>query len=327
MSGCGHDHGAHAHGHSHGHHDHAAGASERAVAIAAALIGSFMLVEVAGGLISGSLALLADAGHMLTDFASLAMAWFAFRLARRPADWQRSYGYDRFKVLVAFVNGLSLIAIAAWITVEAALRLAEPGPILAGTMLWVAVAGLVVNVAAFLVLTRNAGDELNLRAATLHVVGDMLGSVGAILAALIIMGTGLVWVDPVLSVLVAALIVRSAWSVTREAGHILLEGTPPGVDEGTIEADLETLPGVRDVHHVHIWSITGERRVATLHACIADALDPDDARRAIKRRLALHHAVAHATVEIEHGACVGGDCVEGDCAGARTRTKEHEVLQ
>ena len=323
MSGCGHDHGhSHGHAHAHGHHDHAAGASERAVAIAAVLIGSFMLVEVAGGLISGSLALLADAGHMLTDFASLAMAWFAFRLARRPADWKRSYGYDRFKVLVAFVNGLSLIAIAAWITVEAAMRLAEPGLILAGTMLWVAVAGLAVNVAAFLVLTRNAGDDLNLRAATLHVLGDMLGSVGAILAALIIMGTGLVWVDPVLSVFVALLIVRSAWGVTREAGHILLEGTPHGVDEGAIEADLETLEGVRDVHHVHCWSISGERRVATLHASIGDDMNPDDARRAIKRRLALHHAITHATVEIEHGACVGGDCVEGDCVGAGTGVKE-----
>ena len=316
MSACGHDHAPH------GHHDHAAGASERAVAIAAALIGSFMLVEVAGGVISGSLALLADAGHMLTDFASLAMAWFAFRLARRPADWQRSYGYDRFKVLVAFVNGVSLIAIAAWITIEAALRLAEPAPILAGTMLWVAIAGLVVNIAAFLVLTRS-GDDLNLRAATLHVMGDMLGSVGAILAALIIMGTGFVWVDPVLSVIVAALIVRSALGVTREAAHILLEGTPHGVDEGAIEADLETLPGVRDVHHVHCWSITGERRVATLHACITDTAEPDEVRRLIKRRLVLHHAIAHATVEIEHGECVGGDCVEAGCVGARSPAVEH----
>ena len=312
MSGCGHDH---SHGHGHGHglggHDHAAGASERAVLIAAVLTGAFMLAEVAGGLISGSLALLADAGHMLTDFVGLALAFVAFRLARRPADWSRSYGYDRFQILVAFVNGLSLIAIAAWIVREAVERIAAPAPILAGTMLWVAVGGLVVNVVAFWVLTRDASENLNLRAASLHVLGDMLGSVGAIAAALLIMATGMTLFDPILSVLVALLVLRAAIRVVRESAHILLEGTPAAIDEGAVEADLETLPGIEDVHHVHCWSLTGERRLATLHARIADGVDADGARRAIKDRLRFAHGIGHATVEIEHGACVGGDCGEG----------------
>ena len=321
MSGCGHDH---SHGHGHGHglggHDHAAGASERAVLIAAVLTGAFMLAEVAGGLISGSLALLADAGHMLTDFVGLALAFVAFRLARRPADWRRSYGYDRFQILVAFVNGLSLIAIAGWIVWEAATRIAAPAPILAGTMLWVAVAGLAVNVAAFWVLTRDASENLNLRAASLHVLGDMLGSVGAIAAALLIMATGITLFDPVLSVLVALLVLRAAVGVVRESAHILLEGTPAAIDEGAVEADLETLPGIEDVHHVHCWSLTGERRLATLHARIAEGADADGARRAIKDRLRFAHGVGHATVEIEHGACVGDDC--GEARGHGTDREE-----
>ncbi|NVK59936.1 MAG: cation diffusion facilitator family transporter, partial [Rhodobacteraceae bacterium] len=196
----GHDH-AHGHGHSHphGHAGHSHGptlsandtpearrSKERAILIAAALTGGFMGAEVIGGLISGSLALLADAGHMLTDFASLLLAWFAFRLARRPADWKRTYGFDRFSVLAAFVNGVMLFAIAGWIVVEAIQRLRDPHEVLGGLMLWVAMGGLVVNVLAFWVLSRAEGDNLNVHAAALHVMGDLFGSVAAIAASLII---------------------------------------------------------------------------------------------------------------------------------------------
>ena len=160
----GHDHHNHSHGHGHSH------GNERAVGIAALLTGSFMLAEVAGGLISGSLALLADAGHMLTDFASLVLAWFAFRISRRPADWKRTYGFDRLSVLAAFVNGIALIALTIWISIEAVLRLLNPNPVTGSIMMGVAVAGLVVNIIAFWVLTRAENDNLNLRAAALHVM-------------------------------------------------------------------------------------------------------------------------------------------------------------
>ena len=299
--GAGHDHSGHSHGPSLSAHD-APGtrrSKERAIAVAAALTGAFMGAEVVGGLVSGSLALLADAGHMLTDFASLVLAWLAFRLARRPSDWRRTYGFDRFSVLAAFVNGLSLFAIAIWICVEAWHRLGEGGEVLGGLMLWVAVAGLAVNLASFWVLSRVEGDNLNVRAAALHVLGDLLGSVAAIAAALVILRTGWTPIDPILSVLVALLILRSAWAVVRESGHILLEGAPAGFDARAVAADLEaSVDGVARAHHLHAWSITQERPMATLEVDAAAGADPDAVRRAVKARLEEAHGVGHATVEV-----------------------------
>ena len=222
-----HGHRHHGQGHqSHGHHGHGAhthGANETAVGIAALLTGGFMVAEFVGGVVSGSLALLADAGHMLTDTGALVMAWIAFRLQRRPATSARTYGFDRLSVLVAFVNGLSLFVIAGWVCLEAWHRLQAPGEILGGLMLWVAIGGLIVNVAAFWVFTRGDDSNINVRAAALHVAGDLLGSVAALAAALIIIFTGWTPIDPILSVLVALIILRSAWRIVTESGHILLE--------------------------------------------------------------------------------------------------------
>jgi len=301
-----HDH-DHAHGHGHGH-SHGAGAGEQRLAVAAALTGLFMLAEVVGGYVSGSLALIADAGHMLTDFASLALAWYGFRLARRPADWRRTYGYDRFSVLAAFTNGIALFVIAAWIAVEAWHRLSQPTEVLGGVMMWVALAGLGVNVAVFYVLHSGAHQNLNIRAATLHVLGDLLGSVAALVAALVIMTTGWMPIDPLLSVLVAAIILRSAWTVVAESGHILLEGAPSGLDSRVLAADLvETVPDVIDIHHVHAWSISEERPMITLHARISEtAGDPEAITAEIKQRLKDRFRIAHATIEIERNACADG---------------------
>ena len=306
----GHDH-SHDHGHAHGHghgHSHGAGAGEQRLAVAAALTGLFMLAEVVGGYVSGSLALIADAGHMLTDFASLALAWYGFRLARRPADWRRTYGYDRFSVLAAFTNGIALFVIAAWIAVEAWHRLSQPTEVLGGVMMWVALAGLGVNVAVFYVLHSGAHQNLNIRAATLHVLGDLLGSVAALVAALVIMTTGWMPIDPLLSVLVAAIILRSAWTVVAESGHILLEGAPSGLDSRVLAADLvETVPDVIDIHHVHAWSISEERPMITLHARISEtAGDPEAITAEIKQRLKDRFRIAHATIEIERNACADG---------------------
>jgi cobalt-zinc-cadmium efflux system protein len=284
--GTGHDHGD---GHNHGptlSHDAPVAerrSKERAIAIAALLTGGFMAAEVVGGLVSGSLALLADAGHMLTDFASLVLAWLAFRLARRPADWKRTYGFDRFSVLAAFVNGLSLFAIAIWILIEAIHRLSDPSEVLGGLMLWVAVGGLIVNILAFWVLSKSEGDNLNVRAAALHVMGDMLGSVAAIIASLVIIWTGWTPIDPILSVLVVLLILRSAWSVVRESGHILLEGAPRGFDARAIADNLVAdVAGVARAHHLHAWSITQERPMASLEIDLEDGADHDTVRRAVK---------------------------------------------
>jgi cobalt-zinc-cadmium efflux system protein len=294
-----HDHQDHDHGHHHGH-----AANERSVGLAALLTGGFMVAEIVGGILAGSLALLADAGHMLTDFASLALAWLGFRLTRRPADWRRTYGFDRFAVLVAFVNGVALFAIAAWIVVEALQRLRTPIEVLGAPMLGIALMGLVVNIIAFLVLRAGDRANLNIRAAVLHVVGDLLGSVAAVVAALVILTTDWMAIDPLLSIVVALIILRSAWHVVADSGHILLEGSPPGFDSRALRDELRSaLPFVLDVHHVHAWSISQERPMVTLHASIAVNTDSATAVREIKRWLAQHFRITHATVEIEYDAC------------------------
>ena len=297
MSGA-HTHYHHGHGHA---HDHGPG-NERRLGIAALLTGGFMVAEVTGGLLSGSLALLADAGHMLTDFASLGLAWGAAHLARRPADWKRTYGFDRFSVLAAFVNGIALIAIAAWIIIEAARRFLHPIDVHAAPMLAIAALGLVVNIVAFRVLHGGDRENLNVRSAALHVLGDLLGSVAAIAAALVIMGTRWTPVDPLLSVLVVGLILNAAWRVVRDSGRILLEAAPPGQDARAIEGDLAALPGIASVHHVHVWSISEKRPMITLQARLAPEADAEAARRALRERLDRHYGIGHATIEIEPAA-------------------------
>jgi cobalt-zinc-cadmium efflux system protein len=287
--------------HDHSHQGHT---NETRLGIAALLTGVFMLAEIAGGLISGSLALLADAGHMLTDFAALALAWFAFRLARRPADWQRTYGYDRFQILVAFANGLALFAIAAWILIEAWQRLAEPRPVLGGIMLAVASAGLAVNLIAFWLLHGADQDNLNVRGATVHVMGDLLGSIAAIVAAGVILTTGWTPIDPLLSVLVAVIILRSAWHVVREAGHILLENAPRELDSRDIARAITSgVDAVLDVHHIHLWAITQKRQMITLHVKIAPEADGPETVKTVKFLLHDRFGLDHATVEIEYDTC------------------------
>jgi cobalt-zinc-cadmium efflux system protein len=292
---------AHDHGHAHGHlHE----TNERRMGLAALITGLFMVVEIAGGTISGSLALIADAGHMLTDFASLSLAWFGFRLARRPADWKRTFGFDRFQVLIAFANGLALFVIAAWIVYEALMRLSAPRPVEGGIMVVVAILGLLVNIAAFWLLHGADRENLNVKGATVHVLGDLLGSVAALVAGAVIVFTGWTPIDPLLSVLVALIILKSGWSVVEASGHILLEGAPRELDTRHIGPDLiANVPGVTDVHHVHVWSITQERRMVTLHACVGEGLHSDRMVKAIKERLRDRFALDHATIEIEHGAC------------------------
>lgn len=285
------------HDHSTPGHVHGSG-NEKAVGIAALLTGTFMIAEVVGGVISGSLALIADAGHMLTDFAALTLAWFAFRLVRRPATWKTTYGFDRFSVLAAFVNGLALFVIAGWICYEAYGRLTEPVDVLGGLMLWIAVGGLTVNVLAFWILSREEGDNLNIKAAVLHVAGDLLGSVAAIIASLVIIYTGWAPIDPILSVLVALIILRSAWHVVRESGHILLEGSPRGFDRRKLIEMIQTEIGdVAEVSHVHAWSITQERPMATLEIVVTPGADAEDAKRQVKQLLRDTFGMEHSTVE------------------------------
>ena len=287
-------------GHADHQHDHATGARLR---WALALTTMFMAIEVMAGLWSGSLALLADAGHMLTDSAALALALFAVVVSRRPPDARRTYGYGRMRVLAAFINGLGLLVIAVWIVIEAASRLRAPVTILAGPMLAVAVVGFVVNLIVYQIL--RGGTDINTRGAMAHVLGDLLGSAAVIVAAGIILATGWTPADPLLSLVVAALIVRTGLHVTRESGHALLEGSPPEFDAGKVERSLlGAIPELHDVHHVHAWTVGADDSYVTLHVCAAESLGPDSAVLRVQTHLAEHFGYHHVTVQVEYGACI-----------------------
>lgn len=291
--------------HSHDHHgnSHApavTGDNERVMLLAFFVIFSFMIVEAVGGYLSGSLALLADAGHMFTDAAALALAYTAFRLGRRTADSRRTFGYSRFEVVAGFVNAITLFAIVVWIVYEAVQRFRQPVEIMSGPMLAVATVGLLVNVFVLWLLARGDAEHVNIKGATLHVLGDLLGSVGAIVAALVIRFTGWTPIDPLLSVLVALLIVRSAWKLLAKSLHILLEGTPDDVDPDDVSRHLvATVEGVAAVSHVHAWLITSGRAMATLHVRLVPGADPHAVVEAVERELEAQFGIGHATVAID----------------------------
>ena len=286
--------------------DHAKQRSNiKRVQLALALTGTFMLVEVAGGILSGSLALLADAGHMLTDTMALALSAVAFRVSSRPADEKRSYGYQRFQILAAFVNGLSLLVIVGWILFEAVQRILSPPLVMGQTMLVVAAAGLVINIIVFVVLHGGDQENLNMRGAALHVLGDLLGSIAAITAALIILSTGWMPIDPILSIGVALLIFRSAWHLVRRSGHILLEGAPEWLDVDEMQSKIiASNPDVNEIHHVHVWGLTPQHPMLTMHVALKQLQSDSTAIvRDIKKLLKNEYGINHSTIEVECDDC------------------------
>jgi cobalt-zinc-cadmium efflux system protein len=300
------------HDHAHHAHDHAApGANrENRLLLAFALTAAMLVVEAIGGLVSGSLALLADAGHMLVDAGALMFAWLGAYYAKRPADARRSFGYARLEVLVGYSNALAQFLLVAWIGSEAVMRFATPEPILSGTMLLVALAGLVVNAIVLGTLSHDHSD-LNVASARLHVLGDLLGSLGAVTAALVVRYFGWLWADPAVSILVSLLILGGAWRLLRRSAHILLEGTPEGMDASLIVDTIEReAAGVSDVHHVHVWQLAGGRHVATLHARARDGFAPDQVILSIRSVLRERFAVEHATVQLDTVRCDESGCRE-----------------
>jgi len=294
---CSHSHEAGGHSHSHG--DVSSADGRRRVAVAGVLTAGFMLAEVAGGVISGSLALLADAAHMLTDAASLGLAWFGYKLSTRPASQTHTFGYSRMRILAAFINGLALLALAVWITVEGIARLFDPQPVIGPLLLGVAIVGLLVNLVSFYVLVSGDHDDLNLRGAILHVAGDLLGSLAAIAAAIIIIFTGWMPIDPILSILVAILVAIAGWRVTREAGHILAQGAPKHLSPERISQDLtDRIEGLSSVEHFHVWSLTEKETIASLTAHISPTADPHLVSAALKAHLSHAFGIDRTTVEI-----------------------------
>jgi cobalt-zinc-cadmium efflux system protein len=306
----------HQHDHSHEHaHAHSGDGRSRQLLFAFVLTTVMMAIEVIGGLWSGSLALLADAGHMMVDALALLLAVVGAWMATRPADARRSYGYGRMEVLVGFVNALSQFVLVGWIVYEAISRLMHPSHILSGMMLLVAIVGLLVNLLVLRTLHGHAHDDVNLAGASLHVLGDLLGSLAAVLAALAIRWFGWLWADPVLSLLVSLLILNSAWRLLRLSAHILLEGVPDGMDSALVEASLRDAdPSIRDIHHLHVWQLASGSRMATLHAELHEPADSAPALRAIKRMLRERFHIQHVTVQIDPGECLDQ---KQDCSGHR----------
>lgn len=263
-----------------------------------------MVIEVVGGLWSGSLALLTDAAHMVVDSLALLLAFVGAWMATKPADSLRSYGYGRTEVLAGFVSALSQFVLVGWIIYEAVIRLLHPSEILSGVMLVVAVAGLLVNMLVLRILHGHAHDDVNLAGASLHVLGDLLGSVAAVVAALAIRWLGWLWADPALSLLVSLLILVSSWRLLRRSAHILLEGVPDGMDSGEVQAALcDAHESICDIHHLHVWQLASGSRMATLHAELREHADSAAAMLAIKQILRERFDIQHVTVQIDPNGC------------------------
>lgn len=299
--GCEPDH-DHAHGHTHDHsHDHAHHLRElgrRRLLFVLVLTAAFTLVEFVGGWLSNSLALLADAGHMLSDVASIALSVFALWFARRPATAAKSYGYLRTEILAALANGVTLVVIAILILMHAVERLRTPEAVEGGLMLWVATGGLLVNIVAAALLHGSSGHSLNIRGAYLHVLGDMLGSVGAIAAALVILFTGWLPADPLISMAVAVLILAGSWRLVRESVDVLLEAVPRHIELRAVYRTICEIEGVEEIHDLHVWTLTSGMLAMSAHV-IAQQHDHADVLRAIHERMHDRFGIRHVTVQLE----------------------------
>lgn len=315
--GC--DHGpAPARSHDHGHgHGHGHGASTRGLRIALALTAALLVAEVVGGLAANSLALLADAGHMLTDTGALALSLFVAWFSRQPSAPEKTYGYLRAEILAALVNGATLLGISGFILWEAVDRLRHPEPVASGLMLGVAVLGLVVNVLAAWVLHGGAGASLNHRGAYLHVLGDLLASVGTVIAALVVGATGWLVVDPIASAVTTLLVVRSAWRLVREAVDVLLEAAPRHVSLDAVRGALRAVPGVAGVHDLHVWTVSSGVVALSAHAVVPELARQDAALRAMDaavRRLGINHVTIQVECADLRECSPSGDPAVRDCA-------------
>lgn len=291
-----------AHDHSHGRGPAHGRAGARALVWTLVLLAGYTVAEVVGGLATGSLALLADAGHMLSDVLSLLLALGAIWLARRPATPDRSFGFRRAEIIAAFVNGLLLVLVSAWVLLEAARRLSDPPQVLGGWMLVVALGGLVVNGVAFAILARSGRESLNIEAALRHVLADVLGSVGVIAASLVILTTGWELADPIVSAVIALLILASAWGILRDSGHILLEGAPSGIAVDEVERVVLDVPGVESVHDLHVWTITSGFDALSAHVLVGRDQDCHALRRSLEEALAAAFGIRHTTLQVDHVA-------------------------
>lgn len=289
------------HSHHHGpcHHHGGSDRNRRRLALTLGLVALYMVAEVVGGLLSGSLALLADAGHMLSDAAALALSLFAIWIAQRPPTPRKTWGYYRIEILAALANGAALVALSVFILVEAVERFRQPGEVRAPLMMAVAAGGLLVNLISLQILSGGKNDNLNIRGAWLHVLTDALGSVQAIVAGGLIWAYGWTWADPVASVLIALLVIYSAWDLLRETVGVLMEGTPRHIDVDEVRDCLICLPGVLAVHDLHIWTITSGMESLSVHVVVDEGQSYSAALTEVRAILHRRFGIDHMTVQIE----------------------------
>lgn len=308
----------HSHGHHHGHdHHHGAPGAVLKWSLLATVI--FVAVQVAAGFASGSLALLSDAGHNFTDALALVLAMFGLYLQRKPADESRTFGYGRGGVLAALLNAATLVLVSLYLLYESWQRLLAPEPVQEQAMMIVAGLGIVLNVGILLGLRRHGGD-INIRAASVHMLGDALGSVAIIIGAVVIHYTGWMSIDPLLSILISGLIIWTAWDVIRESMNILLEGMPRGLSLADVVQGMRDVPGVLDVHDVHVWTLDSSARALSCHALIED-MPPSESGcilRAINAVLAERFQIHHSTIQFEHVRCA---LSEHGCSLGRVETE------
>ena len=274
--------------------------SRRALALALGITALYTVVEVAGGLVTGSLALLADAAHMLSDNVALALALFAVWLADRPTTPERTYGYKRAEVLAALANGVTLVALSIWIFYEAFQRFRDPPDVLGGWVLLIGVVGVAVNLAVGLILFRARSGSLNVEAAFRHVVTDLLGSIGVVAAGVAILATGWLEADPLVSVLIGLLVLVSSWSILRDSTTILLEAAPSGIDTRAVGERLAGAPGVVEVHDLHIWTITSGFPALSAHVLVGRGEDCHARRLELARLLHDEFGIEHTTLQVDH---------------------------
>ena len=289
-----------------GGHDHGTSEirHERPLWWAFGLTLAFLIAEVIGGILTNSLALLSDAAHMATDVIALAISLVAVRLSRKPADAKRTSGYARMEAIGAMVNGLLLFAVAFYVLWEAAHRFSEPPEVASIGMMVIASLGLLVNLIAMRLLKAGSGESLNLKGAYLEVWADMLGSLGVIIAAVLIMVTGWRVVDPIVAVLIGLWVLPRTWTLLREAGQVLMQGVPTGLDIEIVRRALTEQPGVAQVHDLHIWALASRQPVMTAHLVLTDpTLNVDDLRRTVTQMLEDRFDIGHATLQVESSDC------------------------
>ncbi|WP_081954201.1 cation diffusion facilitator family transporter [Paenibacillus sp. FSL R5-0345] len=300
-----HSHAGHDHSHGpHGHHHFDSSGNKKGLMIALIITVGIMFLEFFGGLVTNSLALLSDSGHMLNDASSLALSLVAVWFATKPASPNKTYGFHRFEILAALLNGVTLFVVAGFIIVEAYGRFFEPPTVASGSMMLIACIGLLANVASAWSLMRKGDvkNNINLRSAYLHVLGDALGSVGAIIAGLVMMIFGWYIADPIISVLVALLILRGAWGIIKHTVHVLMEGTPITVNPSEVKAVLENIEGVINVHDLHIWTITSGLDSLSCHLLINDQEDDQRILQQSIQLIAERFKIQHTTIQIETSA-------------------------